>query len=276
MHAISVAVYVFVVWRWLSCGSPQASRREFRAHLDEVITLKSRYSTLDQVNPLLATSSYLHAGVPQNTTHATCITAPAHRQRQRGRKLDTLVHIRLHLKFSMDIFHWSMLNVFCAATTTNHQRHRGFRQAVVWSKESHFFHFGSLGHIIHWQTFTSAGVNNIWHLYQKVFVLRTKSFMSSSLSWFFLSHLEHGEAACVFFFQSWCGGLVDLCATTSAAQHHFACSLPPSSELHQNSFSLVHRASDHLLLCLVSFCSCRERVCIWVCVPNMDSTVQKY
>lgn len=34
----------------LSCGFPQASRREFRAHLDEVITLKSRYSTLDQVN----------------------------------------------------------------------------------------------------------------------------------------------------------------------------------------------------------------------------------
>lgn len=36
--------------QWLSCGFPQASRREFRAHLDEVITLKSRYSTLDQVN----------------------------------------------------------------------------------------------------------------------------------------------------------------------------------------------------------------------------------
>ena len=34
----------------LSCGFLQASRREFRAHLDEVITLKSRYSTLDQVN----------------------------------------------------------------------------------------------------------------------------------------------------------------------------------------------------------------------------------
>uniref|UniRef100_A0A8C2AB73 Gephyrin a n=1 Tax=Cyprinus carpio TaxID=7962 RepID=A0A8C2AB73_CYPCA len=33
----------------LSCGFLQASRREFRAHLDEVITLKSRYSTLDQV-----------------------------------------------------------------------------------------------------------------------------------------------------------------------------------------------------------------------------------
>ncbi|KAJ8396909.1 hypothetical protein AAFF_G00012320 [Aldrovandia affinis] len=27
-----------------------ASRREFRAHLEEVITLKPRYSTLDQVN----------------------------------------------------------------------------------------------------------------------------------------------------------------------------------------------------------------------------------
>uniref|UniRef100_A0A668UMZ3 Gephyrin n=1 Tax=Oreochromis aureus TaxID=47969 RepID=A0A668UMZ3_OREAU len=43
-----------------SCPTPKvskrtvhpASRREFRAHLDEVITLKSRYSTLDQVNPL--------------------------------------------------------------------------------------------------------------------------------------------------------------------------------------------------------------------------------
>uniref|UniRef100_A0A667ZVA5 Gephyrin n=1 Tax=Myripristis murdjan TaxID=586833 RepID=A0A667ZVA5_9TELE len=39
-----------------SCSSTlsiaEASRREFRAHLDEVITLKSRYSTLDQVNPL--------------------------------------------------------------------------------------------------------------------------------------------------------------------------------------------------------------------------------
>uniref|UniRef100_A0A671UCV9 Gephyrin n=1 Tax=Sparus aurata TaxID=8175 RepID=A0A671UCV9_SPAAU len=34
-----------------SCPTPKASRREFRAHLDEVITLKSRYSTLDQVNP---------------------------------------------------------------------------------------------------------------------------------------------------------------------------------------------------------------------------------
>uniref|UniRef100_A0A8C9R270 Gephyrin n=1 Tax=Scleropages formosus TaxID=113540 RepID=A0A8C9R270_SCLFO len=30
-------------------SDPPASRREFRAHLDEVITLKSRYSTLDQV-----------------------------------------------------------------------------------------------------------------------------------------------------------------------------------------------------------------------------------
>ncbi|XP_028825523.1 gephyrin-like isoform X3 [Denticeps clupeoides] len=32
-----------------SCPTPKASRREFRANLDEVITLKSRYSTLDQV-----------------------------------------------------------------------------------------------------------------------------------------------------------------------------------------------------------------------------------
>uniref|UniRef100_A0A8C7LBP3 Gephyrin n=1 Tax=Oncorhynchus kisutch TaxID=8019 RepID=A0A8C7LBP3_ONCKI len=32
-----------------SCPTPKAARREFRAHLDEVITLRSRYSTLDQV-----------------------------------------------------------------------------------------------------------------------------------------------------------------------------------------------------------------------------------
>ncbi|XP_045573817.1 gephyrin isoform X15 [Salmo salar] len=32
-----------------SCPTPKAARREFRAHLDEVITLQSRYSTLDQV-----------------------------------------------------------------------------------------------------------------------------------------------------------------------------------------------------------------------------------
>ncbi|XP_062378072.1 gephyrin a isoform X2 [Sardina pilchardus] len=32
-----------------SCPTPKASRREFRPHMDEVITLKSRYSTLDQV-----------------------------------------------------------------------------------------------------------------------------------------------------------------------------------------------------------------------------------
>ncbi|XP_051953940.1 gephyrin-like isoform X4 [Xyrauchen texanus] len=32
-----------------SCPTPKASRREFRANLDEVITLKSRYSTLDQL-----------------------------------------------------------------------------------------------------------------------------------------------------------------------------------------------------------------------------------
>uniref|UniRef100_A0A9J8A921 Gephyrin n=1 Tax=Cyprinus carpio carpio TaxID=630221 RepID=A0A9J8A921_CYPCA len=32
-----------------TCSVTEASRREFRAHLDEVITLKSRYSTLDQV-----------------------------------------------------------------------------------------------------------------------------------------------------------------------------------------------------------------------------------
>ncbi|XP_073783413.1 gephyrin a isoform X18 [Danio rerio] len=32
-----------------SCPTPKASRREFRAHLDDVISHKSRYSTLDQV-----------------------------------------------------------------------------------------------------------------------------------------------------------------------------------------------------------------------------------
>ncbi|XP_031684508.1 gephyrin isoform X6 [Oncorhynchus kisutch] len=32
-----------------SCPTPKAARREFRAHLDEVTTLQSRYSTLDQV-----------------------------------------------------------------------------------------------------------------------------------------------------------------------------------------------------------------------------------
>ncbi|XP_048084787.1 gephyrin a isoform X3 [Alosa alosa] len=32
-----------------TCSMSEASRREFRAHMDEVITLKSRYSTLDQV-----------------------------------------------------------------------------------------------------------------------------------------------------------------------------------------------------------------------------------
>uniref|UniRef100_A0A8C3YX78 Gephyrin n=1 Tax=Denticeps clupeoides TaxID=299321 RepID=A0A8C3YX78_9TELE len=37
----------------MSCGFLQASRREFRANLDEVITLKSRYSTLDQLHSRL-------------------------------------------------------------------------------------------------------------------------------------------------------------------------------------------------------------------------------
>ncbi|XP_028825602.1 gephyrin-like isoform X14 [Denticeps clupeoides] len=36
-----------------SCPTPKASRREFRANLDEVITLKSRYSTLDQLHSRL-------------------------------------------------------------------------------------------------------------------------------------------------------------------------------------------------------------------------------
>ncbi|XP_051502648.1 gephyrin-like isoform X6 [Myxocyprinus asiaticus] len=43
--------------RLISCSSTysvtEASRREFRAHLDEVITLKSRYSTLDQLHSRL-------------------------------------------------------------------------------------------------------------------------------------------------------------------------------------------------------------------------------
>ncbi|XP_076833680.1 gephyrin a isoform X14 [Brachyhypopomus gauderio] len=36
-----------------TCSVTEASRREFRAHLDEVITLKSRYSTLDQLHSRL-------------------------------------------------------------------------------------------------------------------------------------------------------------------------------------------------------------------------------
>ncbi|XP_022528531.1 gephyrin a isoform X12 [Astyanax mexicanus] len=36
-----------------TCCVTQASRREFRAHLDEVVTLKSRYSTLDQLHSRL-------------------------------------------------------------------------------------------------------------------------------------------------------------------------------------------------------------------------------
>uniref|UniRef100_A0A8C5BFK9 Gephyrin b n=1 Tax=Gadus morhua TaxID=8049 RepID=A0A8C5BFK9_GADMO len=47
-----------------SCSSTlsiaEASRREFRAHLDEVITLKSRYSTLDQVNKQTSNSPTIH------------------------------------------------------------------------------------------------------------------------------------------------------------------------------------------------------------------------
>uniref|UniRef100_A0AAY4B1M2 Gephyrin n=1 Tax=Denticeps clupeoides TaxID=299321 RepID=A0AAY4B1M2_9TELE len=44
----------------MSCGFLQASRREFRANLDEVITLKSRYSTLDQVNTHTLTHQHLY------------------------------------------------------------------------------------------------------------------------------------------------------------------------------------------------------------------------
>uniref|UniRef100_A0A673B5D2 Gephyrin n=1 Tax=Sphaeramia orbicularis TaxID=375764 RepID=A0A673B5D2_9TELE len=64
-----------------------ASRREFRAHLDEVITLKSRYSTLDQVNLLTfyQTLTYQHAGqcsIPLCTSHsAVDITKVARRHR---------------------------------------------------------------------------------------------------------------------------------------------------------------------------------------------------
>ncbi|XP_073783405.1 gephyrin a isoform X8 [Danio rerio] len=36
-----------------SCPTPKASRREFRAHLDDVISHKSRYSTLDQLHSRL-------------------------------------------------------------------------------------------------------------------------------------------------------------------------------------------------------------------------------
>ncbi|XP_031692539.1 gephyrin [Oncorhynchus kisutch] len=59
-----------------SCSSTlsiaEASRREFRAHLDEVITLKSRYSTLDQVNPLTFFLPFLynrHAGLAPHHRH---------------------------------------------------------------------------------------------------------------------------------------------------------------------------------------------------------------
>uniref|UniRef100_A0A8C7M4L3 Gephyrin n=1 Tax=Oncorhynchus kisutch TaxID=8019 RepID=A0A8C7M4L3_ONCKI len=55
-----------------SCPTPKASRREFRAHLDEVITLKSRYSTLDQVNPLTFFLPFLynrHAGLAPHHRH---------------------------------------------------------------------------------------------------------------------------------------------------------------------------------------------------------------
>uniref|UniRef100_A0AAY4A0N3 MoaB/Mog domain-containing protein n=1 Tax=Denticeps clupeoides TaxID=299321 RepID=A0AAY4A0N3_9TELE len=50
-----------------SCSSTlsiaEASRREFRAHLDEVITLKSRYSTLDQVKSKPSSPVFSHSAV---------------------------------------------------------------------------------------------------------------------------------------------------------------------------------------------------------------------
>lgn len=49
----------------------QASRREFRAHLDEVMTLKPRYSTLDQVNPLLPITSMLFTRNSRQQPHPT-------------------------------------------------------------------------------------------------------------------------------------------------------------------------------------------------------------
>lgn len=76
---------------WLSCGFPQASRREFRAHLDEVITLKSRYSTLDQVNPLTFYQPliYWHAGSWHPSLHLTALethTLIQYMCRQAGRQ----------------------------------------------------------------------------------------------------------------------------------------------------------------------------------------------
>ncbi|XP_045573764.1 gephyrin isoform X3 [Salmo salar] len=45
-----------------SCPTPKAARREFRAHLDEVITLQSRYSTLDQLHSRLEGLNEDHRG----------------------------------------------------------------------------------------------------------------------------------------------------------------------------------------------------------------------
>lgn len=90
-HVFTCACARVCVWHegeWLSCGFPQASRREFRAHLDEVITLKSRYSTLDQVNPLFP-STYLFSTGMQSTgnQHRTSTHkqhTPTHSHRQGG------------------------------------------------------------------------------------------------------------------------------------------------------------------------------------------------
>ncbi|XP_031684518.1 gephyrin isoform X15 [Oncorhynchus kisutch] len=45
-----------------SCPTPKAARREFRAHLDEVTTLQSRYSTLDQLHSRLEGLNEDHRG----------------------------------------------------------------------------------------------------------------------------------------------------------------------------------------------------------------------
>uniref|UniRef100_A0A6Q2ZCZ3 MoaB/Mog domain-containing protein n=1 Tax=Esox lucius TaxID=8010 RepID=A0A6Q2ZCZ3_ESOLU len=58
-----------------SCSSSysvsEAARREFRAHLDEVITLQSRYSTLDQVNGYTHTHVQSRCGSKENILRAS-------------------------------------------------------------------------------------------------------------------------------------------------------------------------------------------------------------
>uniref|UniRef100_A0A8C7FL52 Gephyrin n=1 Tax=Oncorhynchus kisutch TaxID=8019 RepID=A0A8C7FL52_ONCKI len=74
----------------LSCGFLQASRREFRAHLDEVITLKSRYSTLDQVNPLTFFLPFLY------NRHAVQLTCSSKQSMAAVPVTNTPTHIHLH------------------------------------------------------------------------------------------------------------------------------------------------------------------------------------